>query len=351
MIANRQNDRSVQQTQQHLTLQPFEKTDLLNYVLILGKGRSGTTWLAQILNSYEHCSYKHEPFLPKKQTRYNQWLNTIETENPDTLHQQLDALCRGCDWEVDMPPFPPKSFRQQNTRVLHGLYGLGKRIDAFKFLYEWYGKSPLTSEHSVLIKDVNFAVAKLSSLCNALNPHMLLVVRNPFGNIASYLKGIELNLMGTRKPQSFENTRRFLNSPEGESFAQYRDRIDSMSLAQFEALRWRIEVEPVVEFAKTSDRCFVVVYEDLCADPHGKTAEIFDFVGWQLGQPTRDFIDRSISSGQPTDAKKLYYSVFRDPQQNASKWKTQLTREQITDIASIVCDSPLMDLWSDLPID
>jgi hypothetical protein len=351
MIAIRKPNPTIQSTQQHLKLQPFEKTDLLNYVLILGKGRSGTTWLAQILNSYEHCSYKHEPFLPKKRTSYNQWLETIETENPDTLHQQLDVLCRGCNWEVDMPPFPPKSFRRQNTSVLHGLYGLGKRVNALKFMYEWYGKSPLTPEHSVLIKDVNFATAKLSSLCNAIDPHVLLVVRNPFGNIASYLKGIELNLMGSRKPNNFENTRQFLDSPEGEPFAQYRDRLDSMSLTQFEALRWRIEVEPVVEFAKTSNRSFVVVYEDLCADPHGKAAEIFDFIGWQLEQPIHDFIDRSISSGQPTDPKKAYYSVYRDPQQNALKWKTQLTREQIADIASVICDSPLVDLWQDLPID
>ena len=35
-------------------------------VMIAGKGRSGTTWLAQIMNSYEHCSYKHEPFLGQK---------------------------------------------------------------------------------------------------------------------------------------------------------------------------------------------------------------------------------------------------------------------------------------------
>jgi Sulfotransferase domain len=337
-------------TQQPQKFPSVDKTELLKYVLILGKGRSGTTWLAQILNSYEHCSYKHEPFLPKKRTGYNQWLNTIETETPDILHQQLDALCRGCDWEVDMPPFPPKSFRRQNASVLHGLYGLGKRMNALKFMYEWYGKSPLTPETPVLIKDVNFATAKLSSLCHAIDPHVLFVVRNPFGNIASYLKGIELNLMGARSQRNFENTRQFIESPEGEAFVQYRDRIDSMSLAQFEALRWRIEVEPVVEFAKTCDRCFVVVYDDLCADPHRKTAEIFDFIGWQLGQPTRDFIDRSISSGQPSDPKKAYYSVFRDPQQNALKWKTQLTREQIADIASVICDSPLVDLWQDLPL-
>jgi hypothetical protein len=40
--------------------------------LVLGKGRSGTSWLAQILNTYEHASYKHEPFLGEKRTLYPQ---------------------------------------------------------------------------------------------------------------------------------------------------------------------------------------------------------------------------------------------------------------------------------------
>ncbi len=52
-------------------LDPVSKDSLKSqYVLIAGPGRSGTTWLGQIMNTYEHCCYKYEPFLPSKSTPY-----------------------------------------------------------------------------------------------------------------------------------------------------------------------------------------------------------------------------------------------------------------------------------------
>jgi Sulfotransferase domain len=321
----------------------------LNYVLILGKGRSGTTWLAQIMNSYEHCSYKHEPFLQKKSTDYNSWLSEIESGDVEELRHRFELQCRNCYHDVDMPPFPPKSFRWQNPKLLHLLYGTSKRVPTLKPLYEWFGRSTLTAQTPVLIKDVNFPQELLPRLSNILEPHILAVVRNPFSNISSYLKGVEMSLFGGSP--KVELVRQALQKPVNQAFSHYLDRLETLSPAQLEALTWRIQVEPLAEFARSFDRGMVVVYEDLCNDPMGKTEEIFDFVGWELGKSTREFIDRSIS-GAKTNSKssKSYYSVYRDPRQSLSKWKTQLTSEQIEDIASIIRESPIQDLWRDLPL-
>ncbi|MBE9041142.1 sulfotransferase domain-containing protein [Oscillatoriales cyanobacterium LEGE 11467] len=343
--SDRQND------DQPITTASQTNRSKLNTVLLLGRGRSGTTWLAQMMNSYEHCSYKHEPFLRKKSTDYNTWLQQIESGDAKSLRSEYEAICRRAYHGVDMPPFPPKSFRNQNGQLLHLLYGLGKRVDAIKPLYEWYGKMPLTERTPVLIKDVNFPNHLLPRLCEAIEPYMLAVARNPFANIASYLKGVELSLFGQSQKAKVESVRQLLESPNGERFSQYLDRLDGMSLAQFEALTWRIGVEPLVEFARSYDRGLVVVYDDVCLDPHGKIAEIFDFVGWEVGQSTRDFIDRSISGEKSSaNSDKAYYSVYRDPRQSMSKWKTQLTDEQVADIASVIRESPLTDLWPDMPL-
>lgn len=322
----------------------------LNYVLILGKGRSGTTWLAQIMNTYEHCSYKHEPFLNKKSTDYNEWLSDIECGDDEVLRRRFESMCRGCYHDVDMPPFPPKTFRWQNPKLLHLLYGTSKRMPALKPLYQWYGRSALTAKTPVLIKDVNFPQESLPRLSDVLQPHILAVVRNPFSNISSYLKGVELSLFGAGEPK-IERVRQALQKPVNQALHHYLDRLDTLSRAQVEALSWRIQVEPLVEFACSYDRGMVVVYEDLCNNPMGKTEEIFDFVGWEFGKPTRDFIDRSISGAQnPSQSSQSYYSVYRDPRQSLSKWKTQLSAEQIEDIASMIRESPVRDLWSDLPL-
>jgi hypothetical protein len=89
----------------------------------------------------------------------------------------------------------------------------------------------------------------------------------------------------------------------------------------------------------------------ICTDPQRKITEIFDFVGWELGQTTRDFINESTAGERQFARKsKARYSVYRDPQISMSKWKKQLTDAQQADIASVIRDSPLKDLWSDLPI-
>ena len=101
--------------------------------MITGKGRSGTTWLAQIMNSYEHCSYKHEPFLAQKSTGFNRWCEDLPSGEIDELRRRFDALCRSCVHGVDQPPFPPKPLRPQDPRVLHALYSAGRRVPWLRF--------------------------------------------------------------------------------------------------------------------------------------------------------------------------------------------------------------------------
>ncbi|MCP2727414.1 sulfotransferase domain-containing protein [Limnofasciculus baicalensis] len=322
------------------------------YVLIAGPGRSGTTWLGQIMNSYEHCCYKYEPFLPSKSTPYSQWKQDLESRDTEELRHRFQALCSRAYHDVDMPPFPPKSFRKQNPQLLHLLYSLGNRIEGLKFLYEWYGSPKMNGETSVLIKDVNFPNKLLPRLCDLLQPHLLAMIRNPFANIASYLKGVSLDLF--QKPDQLAKATRLRESIATSAslhLFQYCDRLDRMSIEQLEAIRWCLQVEPLIQYAQTYEGGLVVVYEDLCADPHGKTTEIFQFVGWEIGESTRDFIKASTSGEkQSSKTSNSYYSVYRDPRESMSKWKQQLTPEQIADIASVVRESPAINLWSDLLI-
>ncbi len=321
------------------------------YVLITGPGRSGTTWLGQIMNTYQNCIYKYEPFLPSKQTPYTAWKNNLNSDDLEKLRDDFWSLCCQCYYGVDAPPFPPKSFRKQKGEILHFFYGLGKRIDLLKYLYQWYGRPQLTKDTSVLIKDVNFPNQMLPRLYEVLQPYLIAMIRNPFANIASYLKGVELSLFAKERTQKVDKLEQLLASPEGKHLAQYRQQLRNMSVAQFEAVRWRFQVEPLVEYVRNHDQSLLVVYEDLCTDPHSKITAIFDFVGWQLDQAVHDFIDLSTSGEtKVSESSKAYYSVYRDPTKSMSKWKTQLTEQQKIDIASIISDSPLKDLWSDLPL-
>ncbi|NJK38148.1 MAG: sulfotransferase [Oscillatoriales cyanobacterium RM2_1_1] len=323
----------------------------LNCVFLTGKGRSGTTWLGQILNTDEHCNYKYEPFLPSKSTPYSHWRQELQDGQPEPLHQRFESIVRQCFHEVDMPPFSPKSFRTQNPQILHLLYGLGSRAGFLKGLYQWYGRPGLNANTPVLIKDVNFPNELLPHLCEAIHPYLIAMIRNPFANIASYQKGVELGLFQQRQAKDIENLKHSLEIGGNESLWQYRDCLEQMSDTQRATIRWRLQVEGLVDFAQAYTPGLVVVYEDLCNDPRTKAREIFEFLGWEWGTSTQDFIAASVSGQPQTTGKssKDYFGVYRDPKESMSKWKTQLTPEQTADIVSIFNDSPLKGLWSDLP--
>jgi hypothetical protein len=323
----------------------------IQYVLITGSGRSGTTWLGQIMNMYQNCIYKYEPFLNSKQTPYAVWKNNLNTDDLAKLRHDFWSLCGSCHYGVDVPPFPPKHFRTQNKEILHFLYGLSKGSNLAKNLYEWYGCPQLTTETSVLIKDVNFPNHLLPRLREVLQPHLIALVRNPFANIASYLKGVELSLFGQEFALQTNRLEQQLTTPEGQHLNQYCGQLKDMSAAQFAAVCWRFQVEPLVDFVRSHEQSNLVLYEDLCTNPHQKVTEIFDFVGWKIDKTVHDFIDLSTAkTPKNLQSAKTYYSIYRDPKQSMSKWKTQLTKEQQAEIASIIVDSPLKNLWSDLPL-
>ena len=74
---------------------------------------------------------------------------------------------------------------------MHALYGIGNRVPQLRGLFERYARPHMHEDADVLIKDVNFPNELLPRLCEILQPHLVPIVRNPFANIASHLKGVE----------------------------------------------------------------------------------------------------------------------------------------------------------------
>lgn len=325
---------------------------MLRYVLITGKGRSGTTWLAQILNSHPSCYYKHEPFPEWKRTPYSAWKSELQqSDDRLTLRESFDAICRGCHHQVDMPPFPEKSFKRRNPRVLHWLHALGSRIDSLRGIYEFYGRPKLSENGEILIKDVNFETSLLPALCQTIEPTLLPTIRNPFANVASHLSGVAKGIFESDREADSLRAREIIQAPGGEAFRDYLDELDKMPEAMFEALRWRIHVEPLVAVAEAQPNSRTVVYEDLCEDPIGETERIFDFIGWDMTEATRSFVESSVSGpSQASDSRRAYFSVFRDPRESMNKWQTQLNSTEQSQIAEMMRDSPLLDRWRDLPV-
>lgn len=319
-------------------------------VLLTGKGRSGTTWLAQILNTYVHCSYKHEPFLGGKDTPWNALVADLDRDSVDVLRDRYRKLARSAVHGVDMPPFPPKSVRHQHPRVMHALYAAGSRLKLLRPLYEVYAKPHMHEEADVLIKDVNFPNERLARLCEVIDPHLVPIVRNPFANIASHTKGVELGYFDKVTAEDKRHVRDLIREGGDPTLLGRAEELDRLTALQFETVRWRLQVEPLLAFAKRWSKSHVVVYEDLCADPIGQTEKLFAFLDWKVNAGTREFLEASTSGGGgERSAERAYYSVYRDPRESLDKWRKQLSSEQQAEIASIFRESPYRGLWRDLP--
>ena len=320
---------------------------------ITGKGRSGTTWVAQVLNTYVHCAYKHEPFLPGKRTPYSAIREQLGHADPFQLRARYESIVRTAVHGVDQPPFPTsKSVRPQNPAVLQALYRLANRAPRLRGLFEAYGKPHMHEDADVLVKDVNFPNELLPALCEVIRPWLLPVVRNPFANIASHLEGVRLGEFAPVTERARDRVRELLADIDDPTLACYRDGLERLTPLQFETVRWRVQVEPLLAFAGRYRRSHVIVYEDMCESPLRVTSKVFDFLGWRMKDSTREFIEASTSGERPTRTDSdAYYSVYRDPRKSVHKWRDQLTHAQQDEISSVFRDSPYARLWRDLPLE
>jgi hypothetical protein len=321
--------------------------------LITGKGRSGTTWVAQILNTYVHCAYKHEPFLPGKRNAYLAIREQLGRVDPFRLRKEYERVVRSAVHGVDQPPFPAsKSVRPQNPSVLRALYVLGNKAPRLRMLFETYARPHMHEDADVLIKDVNFPNELLPKLCDVIQPWLLPVVRNPFANIASHLQGVKLGQFQPVTDRDRERVRELLGQSDEPTLRGYRDALDKLTPLQFETVRWRLQVEPLLAFAQQYRRAHVIVYEDLCARPMQETERVFEFLGWNMKESTREFIRASTSGAKSSlGDSDAYYSVYRDPTESLHKWRDQLSAAQQNEIASVFRDSPHARLWNDLPLE
>ena len=316
-------------------------------VVVLGKGRSGTTWIGQILNSSSRCVLKFEPFNPPKASPYRDWLLSFDQKNDEELHSQWQALARTAIHNVDYPPFQRKRCRSQNPWLLRCTWQLGKLMPKLRPVYEWYGKPNFRRGGALLIKQVNFPNEQLDRFCNVTGCHLISVVRNPYGSVASILRYATEPV----SESDYAGVRELLRLPGYERYRKYDDKLEEMSRPAFEALRWRIQNEPLVEHTRGLSHGMVVVYEDVCQQPFAWTRTMYEFVGWPFENRVERALTRMTAGENPgLFNRRKRYTVYRDPKQSKDKWRIELSQQQKTAIKNVVDESPILDLWPGLDI-
>jgi hypothetical protein len=320
-------------------------------ILLLGSGRSGTTWLANILNTHPGVVYTHEPFT-RLYDRPEVRPLVDEIKATGSLgaggRSRLMSEFIKADADTRRPPFFAKSFRTAPTWLMYALWAGANKSAHLRPLYTKLGSPGRGSRPELLIKEVDWA-AHARSIVSALDPVLIVIFRHPCAVAASQLRGERLGLM--QRDIRAEWLTHFGSSCAELGIAP-RD-VERMNDCEFLGLRWLLTNLAYVDLIRADDASYCLTHEALCGDPLTEARRLFEFLDWERGPATRRFINQSTraegaSVGPALEMKQSYFGIVRDPIQARDSWKDRLKPDEVEAILSVIRPHfPFDALWGE----
>jgi len=316
-------------------------------VIVAGLPRSGTTWLGRLFDSHPRTLYRHEPDSVQPMRELPLIVEGDTTAYGSQVRGFVDSLPRIRAPKVAASTLVfPKQYHggarqivcRQMLRGVKALSAAGVELSIPRFCV------PADRSRFVLVWKTIESFGRLGLYADALaDKRVLLILRHPCGVLCSRARGESGNKFGGyRAAEDYEVFRLLLDSAAG---ARWGLTLESIrELPPIERMAWAtvVSMEKAVEDMQQRDDCRVVVYEDLCAEPAARLAELLEFVGLEFHQQTRTFLEQSTSA-----ASDRYYSVFKDPLEAANRWKRELDPAQQRVILGYLRRSPLAELWGE----
>jgi hypothetical protein len=309
-------------------------------ILILGAPRSGTTWLAKIIDSHPDVLYRHEP----DATRPGPLPLTPDTLTPLLARWAEETGAR----TVTKRPYFAKSWQPHWARSLRTLIATAIGAAAgtrLKFLANLripdLGTRPAPR---LAIKSIGWAEGAAILARTLPDSRTIFILRHPNGQVASVMRGnregrFELKTGGTDMP--FNEVAAIRHAAAcGIGAATFQVLPDAAKYAW----GWRAFNEPAYAALAALPNVHVVLYEALCAAPDPVSRRILKFAGLGWNRQTEEFVARS--SAHPGDAG--YYAVFRDAATAAEAWRTTMAPEDQSAVRWVAAGSPLVRFWPDL---
>ena len=316
--------------------------------LLVGSPRSGTTWLAKIIDSDPTVLYRHEPdsinvrpdipFVPE--------LDDIGPHIQAAQDYFVILQAERAGKSSGSQPMFRKAYRSSGAETLRRLLVLGvkggERIlgpNTFltRFQIPDFANRTPGNGQTVFIKSV-------SSLCRTFMfslacPELKFVhiLRHPCAYVASTLRGKKLGLLSD---DAYIET--LANMSQAAGYGLTFDKLSTMSREEQLAARWMLQNGKVMGEMEGNGNYIQVIYEDLCNNPGEVVEELFAFLGLEITEQTRSFIQES-SGGKVGETR--YFDVKRDSEKAATSWMRELNGRQIDSIRQVVSSSAVGRLY------
>jgi hypothetical protein len=307
--------------------------------MVMGLGRSGTTFLAKLIDSSPDVLYRHEPDavlptdMPSLISR-----DDIEHHLPNA-RTFVEAMmqCRRLRANGHQPVFK-KAYRSAIGNLAFRPMVLSTKVaerlrlsptDTLPDLIADDGR-----ETFCLIKSVS-ALGRARLYAEA-SPDMasIHILRHPCAVFASMQTGIEKGVMGSNMYLAS-----LFAQKEAERYPFTLEDMQDAAPEEQAAYRWMLLNDKAALDMEGVSGYLQIRYEDLCTQVDRLSQQIFEHLGLTVGKQTERFIDE-ISRPQRSDGSS-YFKIKRPITSALDKWKTKLGQEEVARIRAIVHHSPL----------
>lgn len=302
--------------------------------------RSGTTWIGKIFDSHTKTLYRHEPDTWNKIKQ----IPLLEKGDEYSKHcafvnEYVEQFCQSRDVSVNgkLPIFPKQyaSFvRHQAFYSSVLLSGIASKINPKFKLPVIRPVNPINTKDYVVVWKSIQLLGRMGVMVNCLDDCKgIHILRHPCGYISSVLSG-ESNkkfMSYTAASEDYELYQMLVDTAQAKRYELTLDEMKAMSAEERLAWRWVLFNEKALDDTKDKKNVRVLRYEDMCANPIDTAKSYFDFCGLEWCEQTASFLGVST-----TKDSESYYSVYKNPEKAASKWKSLLGQPIIGAIKEVV---------------
>lgn len=322
-----------------------------NLILLFGMPRSGTTWLGKIFDSHPDTLYRHEPDSGGLLNEIPLFAAVAKTEAySSTVRSFVDALPSMNTSRVagSLPIFPKNYFSTPRLMFQRAAVLATKCAESIS-----YGLPIPCVVDGNRAKTVDTvwksieSIGRLGVIARAVPEcRAILILRHPCAYIASVLKGESGRHFteSERSSDDYQVLSWLLAAAPKSTGAPSLEKLKQLDPVDRLAWRWVLANAKAFADIHGAANCIFVRYEDVCMHPELKARELFQFTGLTWHPQVAKFVAQST-----THHSDRYYSVFKDPLVAANKWRTELSRENIERVMSIVQHSQFRDLYGEVP--
>ncbi len=327
-------------------------------LFLLGCQRSGTTWLANMLDASPYSRVFMEPFSAPYGIfpEFPDASSFVESSSPELEHllrtEMPTRLSRYKTFLLRKSLVDPLWFRLDRALARAtghlgriGLRGLRQRARRFELLNlnRMNGEAPLFPKAAVpslwCIKELRLA-GKIPLLLTAFpDARFVVIVRHPCATVHSILTWFDRGRLTELRKDMETYLEKLELQPISKRHAELLARCREGNLAHRLALYWRVSYETMLRHLENHPSFRCVVHEELASRPREVARELWHHVGLEWTRSVDDYLE--YSSGRDVDTSDPLVTV-RKSATYFSSWTDEISEEIRGSVLEITSDSFLM---------